>query len=977
MGAAMIESLHRSACALARISRGVGLLALVGAVHAPSSLAFSTDLPLSGRMVGAPALVRTNSPTAPTLVAFVTDDSRFTVMDVVHGIVHSRAELPARPVTGLASGVLLSPLGLGFFLGLEDGEVRGLDQQGNALSSWPSVHPAGPVSGGPIVGNLVQSILDRYDLASVVAGTTDGSQWTWNQAWVTGSQPRRPGVALLTPAMDDFEAPVPGHHFTRGLAMTSADGWLLIDRALAPLVTMDLGSPPTAPVVATLQGRQAAIVAAGNLLHAVTIDGAELPGFPVALPGAVAPGERLALADLDRDGVRDIVIPIASPPSIDVRDASGASLSSLGWPRPLAEAALGAPIVGPVSGRDRPDLVVATPSGLLVLTSSADSVGFFALPAPDPSSVLVWDLDGDGGSEVLAASTTEASLHVFDAGPATWTPSLADWPALRGNMGRTGSASDPPPTFVLDVVAPGAVRDLEMSPMTGSTALLQWTAPSGGGAGDSGPVTADVRRSTSTIDESTFDQATQAGTFVTSAGAINVVLGGLQEGERYNIALRSVDVQGNRSRISNVVSFLAADAAPPASIQDLTAFVRDSGVVMLRWTAPGDDGTVGRAGAYDLRGSPSLITAENFEGAPRFATGPPGPSGTRDSVVISEIAPGLTYHFALRAADDRGNMGGVSNLISVFLEERVAPGKIQDLSARRSGYRSYTLTWTAPGDDGMVGRATRYLIQRMTDGGSSRIVNGPVPGAAGTMDSLSFDVHEGVGESFLIRAIDEAGNSNLGSTIFVRLDPVPPARVVDLRVLAATDSSVSLAWTAVGDDSLAGRASFYDVRAADHSFTPAEFESAPILRRVGARFESGDVERTTVRLPSAGTTYWFAIRAYDPDQRPSAVSSVITAATTTEPRSDRIALRPLGNPSRLPAVIRWQSAPGFSDAPQRLRIFDPSGRVVRTIALGRGIRGSASWDGKDTKGHRVQSGLYILRLESGPRHTQARLVLLP
>jgi len=85
----------------------------------------------------------------------------------------------------------------------------------------------------------------------------------------------------------------------------------------------------------------------------------------------------------------------------------------------------------------------------------------------------------------------------------------------------------------------------------------------------------------------------------------------------------------------------------------------------------------------------------------------------------------------------------------------------------------------------------------------------------------------------------------------------------------------------------------------------------------------------------------------------------------------------MGNPSGLPAVIQWQSAPGFSDSPQRVRIFDLSGRLVRTLDLGRGIRGTVAWDGHDAKGQRVPSGLYLLRLESGAQSARARLVLLP
>src|SRR5262249_49663827 len=128
------------------------------------------------------------------------------------------------------------------------------------------------------------------------------------------------------------------------------------------------------------------------------------------------------------------------------------------------------------------------------------------------------------------------------------------------------------------------------------------------------------------------------------------------------------------------------------------------------------------------------------------------------------------------------------------------------------------------------------------------------------------------------------------------------------------------------------------------------------------------------------TRYWFALKAIDAAANVSPISNVPEAQTGVGGPLDSktgIALAPGKNPSRIPAVIYWQSSPDAIGQRQVIRIFDLTGRRLRTLDLGNGVGGKAQWDGNDEDGRRVAAGLYILRLESGPHHTQARLVLLP
>ncbi len=81
------------------------------------------------------------------------------------------------------------------------------------------------------------------------------------------------------------------------------------------------------------------------------------------------------------------------------------------------------------------------------------------------------------------------------------------------------------------------------------------------------------------------------------------------------------------------------------------------------------------------------------------------------------------------------------------------------------------------------------------------------------------------------------------------------------------------------------------------------------------------------------------------------------------------------NPVLASTRARFRLAAG---SPFALEVFDLSGRLVRTIA-GRAPAGGlaeVAWDGTDGRGGRLASGVYMLRVRSGPLSETARAVLL-
>jgi hypothetical protein len=86
--------------------------------------------------------------------------------------------------------------------------------------------------------------------------------------------------------------------------------------------------------------------------------------------------------------------------------------------------------------------------------------------------------------------------------------------------------------------------------------------------------------------------------------------------------------------------------------------------VKLHWTAPGDDGLLGRATLYDVRYSSVAITPTNFALA-KVVTGLPAPSmpGSQDSVSVLGLTAGVPYYFAIKTGDDANNWSAISNLL--------------------------------------------------------------------------------------------------------------------------------------------------------------------------------------------------------------------------------------------------------------------------------------------------------------------------
>ena len=251
--------------------------------------------------------------------------------------------------------------------------------------------------------------------------------------------------------------------------------------------------------------------------------------------------------------------------------------------------------------------------------------------------------------------------------------------------------------------------------VTHNSITLSWTAP----GDDSLTGTAsqyDLRYSTAAITAANFAAATRwTGTPTPTASGTrqSATVGNLQPSTTYYFAIKTGDEVPNWAIVSNVVSratLAAPDVIRPAPVATLTVTGSTETTASLRWTAVGDDSLTGTAASVDVRYSTSPITSANWASATQ-ATGEPTPasSGTVTNYTVSGLSRQVTYYFAMKVADDAGNVSALSNVVNVTTPDQTAPAAVRDLVV---GF-----LWMGWHTDGIVARSVVAAPTPRSDGG--------------------------------------------------------------------------------------------------------------------------------------------------------------------------------------------------------------------------------------------------------------------
>lgn len=217
-------------------------------------------------------------------------------------------------------------------------------------------------------------------------------------------------------------------------------------------------------------------------------------------------------------------------------------------------------------------------------------------------------------------------------------------------------------------VPPAAVKDLSVSKAVyHGKFTLCWTAP--GDDSTRGIAAAyEFRYSESPISDLTaWDRATvlSGAPAPDSSGKVQSwTVTFLEPGKTYYLALRARDKAWNWSDLSNMITVrVPLDNIAPSAVSDLTARPgTGGGEVIISWTAPGDDGTSGRASSYELRYALEPISDSNWDKATSYPILlKPDSAGSAQSYLVAGLVPGTIYYFALLALDEVPISGPVSN----------------------------------------------------------------------------------------------------------------------------------------------------------------------------------------------------------------------------------------------------------------------------------------------------------------------------
>ena len=173
------------------------------------------------------------------------------------------------------------------------------------------------------------------------------------------------------------------------------------------------------------------------------------------------------------------------------------------------------------------------------------------------------------------------------------------------------------------------------------------------------------------------------------------------------------------------------DAYPPAPVTDLeaTSGVTD-GSINLSWTAPAEDGAMGGGAVSSYVLKYATFSVNDLAGDttawwnhPQTLTaldgGSPKEPGETETFLIGGLTPGVTCYFGIKSRDEYYISPIDTKTASLNQANAVAasipPAAINDLVATPgAGYDRIDLSWTAPGDDGWLGMATKYIIKYAT-----------------------------------------------------------------------------------------------------------------------------------------------------------------------------------------------------------------------------------------------------------------------
>jgi len=461
----------------------------------------------------------------------------------------------------------------------------------------------------------------------------------------------------------------------------------------------------------------------------------------------------------------------------------------------------------------------------------------------------------------------------------------------------------------------------------------------------------------------------------------------------------------------------------------------------VSWTAPGADGTVGTATAYDLRyRTDEPVTEANFSNSYRVLTSAPHASGTTEVYIVSGLGSCAVNYFGLKTQDELstnwsvlraaqgstqcGGSGGGGGGGCQFCEElppfarpaegyvvtREEVGRLGDLRGAitlthvgTTAVRldSLALVDVAHGPESMaVVRSGEILLgereQATEVRGSGGVVKQSVTGlgyavAAGETLFVRFASSDsGSLASALLIEAESSGSEDEGVRVLTPYGDGRWRAVARVSPRLGNDSPV--VDNVEADSVRLVFGSTYRLRAVSRMVPKAPASSIRTVAISSAIHSRLGV----VAVPAGGASVVMEpgeMLRFDPvaggesDTIPDRLLCFrVSGANSTPVRQRRASDSELPSGFTLaqnqPNPFAVGTTIGFA-LPVRsvvvLEVFDAHGRRVRRLARGEWMAGyhTLTWNGRDGAGQRLGAGIYLYRIEAGSFHCTHKLVMLP
>ncbi len=313
--------------------------------------------------------------------------------------------------------------------------------------------------------------------------------------------------------------------------------------------------------------------------------------------------------------------------------------------------------------------------------------------------------------------------------------------------------------------------------------------------------------------------------------------------------------------------------------------------------------------------------------------------------------------------------------------DTIPPAQVTDLAVTDRTDNSMTISWTAPGDDGMTGGpAKTYFIRYSTTEPvdppgtydwtwwSNIAVNAPnipAPAEPGTVQSLTIEgLNEATTYYFRMNVVDHGNNAAKGLSNVASMWTTP-VELASFAGRVTNENVVLLEWSTASESNNLG---FY----VERRLNETEWQQVGFVKGFGTTTDERHYSFNDV--PGAAGDWSYRLKQVDTDGT-FEYSDPINVSIATPQRFALAQNYP--NPFNPETTISFD-IPESAQGQMVLTIYDMLGRQVRTLVNKQVVPGfyQLVWDGLDDAGAQTSSGVYIYRLVAGDYSAAKKMIKL-